>query len=55
MLAALRYRRAQALVVAVLSALVTTGLVAAPLHTRAVEQATVRTTTTPRTASTPPS
>jgi putative ABC transport system permease protein len=43
MLAALRYRRAQALVVVVLSALVTTCLVLAPLYTRALEQAVVAT------------
>ncbi|MEP6648782.1 MAG: ABC transporter permease [Lapillicoccus sp.] len=43
MLALLRYRRAQALVVVVLSALVTTCLVVAPLYTRALEQAMVRT------------
>ena len=43
MLAALRYRRAQTLVVVVLSALVTTCLVLAPLYTRALEQAMVRT------------
>ena len=43
MLEALRYRRAQAAVLIVLSALVTTCLVFAPLYTRALEQATVRT------------
>jgi hypothetical protein len=43
MLAALRYRRAQALVVVVLSALVTTCLVLAPLYTRALDQAMVAT------------
>ena len=43
MLAALRYRRGQALVVVVLSALVCTGLVLAPLYARALEQATART------------
>ena len=43
MLAALRYRRAQTVVVVVLSALVTTCLVLAPLYTRALEQAMVRT------------
>jgi putative ABC transport system permease protein len=43
MLAALRYRRAQAVVVVVLSALVTTCLVLAPLYSRALEQAMVRT------------
>ena len=43
MLAALRYRRAQSFVLVVLSALVTTCLVIAPLYTRALEQATVRT------------
>lgn len=43
MRAALRYRRAQALVVAVLSALVTMCLVIAPLYTRALEQAMVGT------------
>lgn len=43
MLAALRYRRAQALVLLVLSALVTTCLVLAPLYTRALEQATTAT------------
>ena len=43
MLAALRYRRAQTIVVVVLSALVTTCLVLAPLYTRALEQAMVRT------------
>ncbi|GAA1883018.1 FtsX-like permease family protein [Lapillicoccus jejuensis] len=43
MLAALRYRRAQAVVVTVLSALVCTGLVLAPLYARALEQATART------------
>ncbi|HET7477563.1 MAG TPA: FtsX-like permease family protein [Dermatophilaceae bacterium] len=42
-LAALRYRRAQALVVVVLSALVSACLVLAPLYTRALEQAMVRT------------
>lgn len=44
MLAALRQRRGQTLVVLVLSALVTTCLVLAPLYTRALEQALVRTT-----------
>jgi hypothetical protein len=43
MLAALRYRRAQTVVVVVLSALVTTCLVLAPLYTRALEQAMIRT------------
>lgn len=43
MLALLRYRRAQAVVVVVLAALVTTCLVLAPLYTRALEQATVAT------------
>ncbi len=43
MLAALRYRRAQTLVVVVLAALVTTCLVLAPLYTRALEQAMIRT------------
>lgn len=43
MLAALRYRRGQALVVVLLSALVCTGLVLAPLYARALEQATART------------
>ncbi|MEP6631771.1 MAG: ABC transporter permease [Lapillicoccus sp.] len=43
MRAALRQRRAQTLVVLVLSALVTTCLVFAPLYTRALEQAMVRT------------
>jgi hypothetical protein len=43
MVAALRYRWAQAVVVIVLSALVTTCLVIAPLYTRALEQAMVRT------------
>ena len=43
MLAALRYRRAQTVVVVVLSALVTTCLVLAPLYSRALEQAMVRT------------
>ena len=42
MLAALRYRRAQTLVVVVLAALVTT-VVLAPLYTRALEQAMIRT------------
>ena len=41
MRAALRYRRAQALAVAVLAALVTMCLVLAPLYTRALEQAMV--------------
>ena len=43
MLGALRYRRAQAVVVVVLSALVTACLVLAPLYTRALEQSTVTT------------
>jgi hypothetical protein len=43
MLAALRFRRAQTVVVVVLAALVTACLVLAPLYTRALEQATVRT------------
>ncbi len=43
MRAALRQRRAQSLVVLVLSALVTTCLVLAPLYTRSLEQAMVRT------------
>ena len=43
MLAALRYRRAQTIVVVVLAALVTTCLVLAPLYTRALEQAMIRT------------
>src|SRR3954465_2949835 len=43
MLPALRYRRAQTLVVVVLAALVTTCLVLAPLYTRALEQAMIRT------------
>lgn len=43
MFRALRYRRAQALVIVVLSALVTTCLVLAPLYTRALEQSTVTT------------
>ncbi len=43
MLAALRYRLAHGLVVVVLSALVSTCLVLAPLYTRALEQATTRT------------
>lgn len=43
MLAALRYRWANSLVVMVLSALVSTCLVLAPLYTRALEQATTRT------------
>ena len=42
MLAALRYRRAQTIVVVVLAALVTTCLVLAPLYTRALEQAMIR-------------
>ena len=41
MLGALRYRRAQAVVVVVLSALVTACLVLAPLYTRALEQSSV--------------
>ncbi len=43
MLAALRYRRATSLVVVVLSALVSTCLVLAPLYTRALGQATTAT------------
>ncbi len=43
MRAALRYRRAQGLVIVVLSALVTLCLVLAPLYTRALDQALVRT------------
>ncbi len=43
MLGALRYRRGQALVVLVLSALVTACAVFAPLYTRALEQAVVAT------------
>lgn len=43
MLAAVRYRRAQALVLSVLSTLVITCLTLAPLYTRALEQASVRT------------
>jgi putative ABC transport system permease protein len=42
-LAALRWRRSQALVVGLLAALVTACLVLAPLYTRALEQAAVRT------------
>ena len=41
MLAALRYRRAQTVFVVVLSALVTTCLILAPLYTRALEQANI--------------
>ena len=43
MRAALRYRRVQGLVIVVLSALVTLCLVLAPLYTRALDQALVRT------------
>ena len=42
MRAALRYRRAQGLVIVLLSALVSTCLVLAPLYTRALDQALVR-------------
>lgn len=43
MLAAVRYRRGQAVVILVLSALVTAGAAFAPLYTRALQQAVVAT------------